>query len=116
MRIYLDTNAADKQARRLVVADHRGGGEAPASSDGPADEAVRRTPSRATTRSSSASTTGSCSSPARTSPGARRTATSNSASCIDNANLAEAVEHEMRQVEDFLFEHVLDDMYRQFGR
>jgi PLD-like domain len=26
---------------------------------------------------------------------------------IDNANLAEAVEHEMRQVEDFVFEHVL---------
>jgi hypothetical protein len=25
---------------------------------------------------------------------------------IDNANLAEAVEHEMRQVEDFVFEHV----------
>ena len=31
---------------------------------------------------------------------------------IDNANLAEAVEHEMRDVEDFVFEHVLA---RQIG-
>ena len=90
-----------------MVADHRGGGGAPAPGNGPADQDSSTDVRRATTRSSSAVDHRFLLVTSANFSWSAENGNLELGVLIDNPNLAEAVEHEMRQVEGFVFERVL---------
>ena len=106
MKVYVDTDAADARWSAILVADHRGGSGASEPSDRPADEAFDGRQVRNHSKFLSIDHRFLLVTSANFSWSAEN-ANLEFGVLIDNSNLAESVERELRDVENLVFVRVM---------